>query len=85
MLVLSRKEGDTIHISGGIVITVTSIQGSRVKLGITAPPEVSIVRGELKRTMEEFRGPDAPPAHREPVETTAAEAAVRARQTAAVA
>jgi carbon storage regulator len=57
MLVLSRKEGDTIHIGGGIVITVTQIKGNRVKIGIAAPPEVSVVRGEIKRSVEEFRGP----------------------------
>jgi carbon storage regulator len=57
MLVLSRKEGDTIHIGNGIVVTVTQIKGNRVKIGIAAPPEVSVVRGEIKRSVEEFRGP----------------------------
>ena len=61
MLVLSRKEGDTIHIGNGIVITVTQIKGNRVKIGIAAPPEVSVVRGEIKRTVDEFRmHPDQP-------------------------
>lgn len=57
MLVLSRKEGETIHIGGGIVVTVTQIKGNRVKIGIAAPPEVSVVRGEIKRVVEEFRAP----------------------------
>lgn len=48
MLVLSRKAGERIVLPGsGIVITVTNIQGSRVKLGIEAPPEVPIQRAEL--------------------------------------
>jgi len=48
MLVLSRKVGEQIVLpGGGIVITVTDIQGSRVKLGIQAPPEIAIQRAEL--------------------------------------
>jgi carbon storage regulator len=47
MLVLSRKPGETIIIGDDIVVTVVSINGNRVKLGIEAPAEVSIKRREL--------------------------------------
>ena len=47
MLVLSRKEGDSIVIDGGIEITITEIQGSRVRIAIKAPKQVGITRGEL--------------------------------------
>jgi carbon storage regulator len=47
MLALSRKEGQTIYIDGNIEITVTSIRGNRVTLGIDAPRECHIRRGEL--------------------------------------
>ena len=47
MLVLSRKPHDTIHIGDDVVLTVLSISGSRVRLGIVAPPEVQVLRGEL--------------------------------------
>jgi carbon storage regulator len=49
MLVLARKENETIriHAAGGISITVCRIQGHQVWLGIEAPRSVPIVRGEL--------------------------------------
>ncbi|MFG0287747.1 MAG: carbon storage regulator [Rhodopirellula sp. JB044] len=47
MLVLSRKEGEKLVIGDNVVITVNRIAGNRVAIGIEAPREVSIVRGEL--------------------------------------
>jgi carbon storage regulator len=47
MLVLTRKAGEKIRIGDEIVLTVIEIKGNRIKLGIDAPSEVSIVRGEL--------------------------------------
>ena len=48
MLVLSRKAGDTLVIDNQITITVTKISGNRVTLGIKAPNDVRILRGELQ-------------------------------------
>ncbi len=47
MLVLSRRPDESIVISGQIVITVLSVEGDRVRIGITAPSEISVVRQEL--------------------------------------
>ncbi len=47
MLVLSRKVGESIVIDGDIVISVSSVQGGRVKLCIDAPRDKRISRGEL--------------------------------------
>ena len=47
MLVLTRKQGEQIRISDNVVITVVSIKGGHVRLGIEAPKEVPIVRTEL--------------------------------------
>lgn len=48
MLVLSRKRGNAIQIGSDIEVTVLSVSNQRVKLGIRAPGEVRIVRGELR-------------------------------------
>lgn len=47
MLILSRKANEQIHIGDKIVLSVVEVQGNRVRIGIEAPPEVNIVRGEL--------------------------------------
>jgi carbon storage regulator len=47
MLVLSRKAGEVIHIGGGIVVTVVSVREGRVRVGIDAPKDVPVLRGEL--------------------------------------
>ncbi len=39
MLVLTRKPGEQIVIDGSIVVTVLSVQGNRVRIGIRAAPE----------------------------------------------
>jgi carbon storage regulator len=47
MLVLRRKAGESIVLAGKIYVTILVIEGKRVKIGISAPPDVSIVREEL--------------------------------------
>ncbi len=49
MLVLSRKEGEQLLIGDNIVLTINRLSGNRVAIGIEAPREVRIVRGELER------------------------------------
>ena len=48
MLVLARKQGQTIVIDDRIKITVLSAKGRTVRLGIEAPDDVLIRRCELK-------------------------------------
>jgi len=47
MLVLSRKVGESIHIDGDIRVTVSQVRGGRVRLSITAPAAVRVVREEI--------------------------------------
>lgn len=48
MLVLSRKVGEKIYVNDSeIEIKVVGVRGSRVRLAISAPTDVSIRRGEL--------------------------------------
>lgn len=54
MLVLTRKAGQEIVIGGGIRITIVAVTGDRVRIGITAPPEVRVDRDEVHRRVREF-------------------------------
>ena len=47
MLVLRRKVGESIVLAGVINISVLAVEGERVKIGISAPADVTIVREEL--------------------------------------
>ncbi|MCU0717201.1 MAG: carbon storage regulator [Pirellula sp.] len=53
MLVLSRKVGEKLLLDGNITVEVVKIQGNRISLGIVAPSNVKILRGELKPTAAE--------------------------------
>ena len=61
MLVLSRKVGEKLVIGDNITVVVSRVAGNRVTLGVEAPSEVRIIRGELK-AQEEAAGEEAPSA-----------------------
>jgi carbon storage regulator len=48
MLVLSRKESEKIRLGDSIVVTIVRVSGDKVRLGIEAPPNVIVLRDELK-------------------------------------
>lgn len=52
MLILSRKSDEEIVIGNDIVIKVTEISKGSVKIGIEAPKETVILRGELRDQIE---------------------------------
>lgn len=47
MLILTRKVGESVLIGEDISITVLSVRGNQVKLGVQAPKEVSVHREEI--------------------------------------
>ena len=53
MLVLSRKEGQSIVIQGEIVVSVVDVGRGRVQLGVTAPPHMTIHREEIHQRIQE--------------------------------
>jgi carbon storage regulator len=53
MLVLMRKSNESIVIGDNITVTVLGIEGDKVKLGISAPREISILRHELFQAVQE--------------------------------
>jgi carbon storage regulator len=55
VLVLRRRVGETIVIGGGIEVEVVEISRTRVKLGVTAPRDVSVARKETIAVAAENR------------------------------
>lgn len=54
MLILSRRPSETLRFPQlGIAVTVVSVKGSRVQVGIEAPPEIRVIRHELEDRLTE--------------------------------
>jgi len=53
VLVISRRPGEKIFLGREIQITILEIKEGNVRLGIEAPPEVKILRGELYQAVRE--------------------------------
>jgi carbon storage regulator len=53
MLILTRHLGETIVISDDVQITVLSIKGCQISLGINAPTDVSVYRLEIYHRIED--------------------------------
>lgn len=47
MLVLTRKPGERLVIADNIVVTVVDVKGDNIRIGIDAPREVKVYRGEI--------------------------------------
>ena len=61
MLVLARRLGEKIVLPGlGITVQVVGIKGNVVRLGIDAPPEVSVFREEVVGRRQPGGDPNAP-------------------------
>ena len=55
MLILQRKEGESLLIGDDVEVTVLSVDAGRVRLAIQAPRSVTILRSELKRAVQANR------------------------------
>jgi carbon storage regulator len=47
MLILSRREGETVMIGSDVTVTVLGIKGNQVRIGISAPKNVAVHREEI--------------------------------------
>jgi len=53
MLILSRRPGESLTIGDDVVVTVVGVSGNQIRLGITAPREVRVLREEVYKVMRE--------------------------------
>lgn len=47
MLILTRRVGESLIIGDDVTVSVLSVKGNQVRIGIDAPKDVNIVREEL--------------------------------------
>ncbi|WP_421853259.1 carbon storage regulator CsrA [Marinomonas sp.] len=52
MLVITRRSGETINIGDDTEVTVLGIQGTQVRIGITAPKKISVHREEIYKRIQ---------------------------------
>lgn len=55
MLILTRKVGESVLIGNDISITILSVRGNQVKLGVEAPKEVSLHREEIYQRIKQMK------------------------------
>ena len=59
MLILSRRTDESIVIGDEVTITILSVKGKQVRIGITAPPDVSVHREEIYQRIQSGEEGDA--------------------------
>ena len=55
MLILTRKVGESVLIGNDISITILSVRGNQVKLGVEAPKEVFVHREEIYQRIKQMK------------------------------
>jgi carbon storage regulator len=73
MLILSRRIDEAVHIGDDIEVTVLSINGGQVRLGIKAPRTVAVDREEIANRKQREHAPG--PIAERPVQAIAPEPA----------
>ncbi len=53
LLILTRRIGETLMVGDNVTITVLSVKGNQVRIGVKAPPEVAVHREEIYKRIHE--------------------------------
>jgi carbon storage regulator len=53
MLVLTRKIGEEVVIAGNIRVKIVSLKGDKIRLGVSAPDDISVHRSEVQQRVKQ--------------------------------
>lgn len=53
MLILTRKTGESLLVGDDVEITVLSVRGSQVKIGVNAPKDIAVHRQEIYQKIKD--------------------------------
>jgi len=58
MLILTRKDNESLFIGDEIEITVLGVKGNQVRIGINAPKDIDVHREEVYQRIKNDKTPD---------------------------
>lgn len=56
MLILTRRQGETVMVGSEVTITILGVKGNQVRIGIQAPKAVEVHREEIYRRIQREQG-----------------------------
>ncbi|RLA55502.1 MAG: carbon storage regulator [Gammaproteobacteria bacterium] len=61
MLILTRRAGESLMVGDDIIVTVLSVKGNQVRIGIDAPRDVAVHREEIYNRIQDSSEPAPEP------------------------
>jgi len=61
MLILTRRVGESVVIGDDVSVTILGVKGNQVRIGVTAPMDVSVHRQEIYERIKKEQTGESPP------------------------
>jgi carbon storage regulator len=57
MLILTRRVGETVRVGNDVTVTIVSVKGNQIRIGINAPKNVTVHREEIYQRIQREQHP----------------------------